>query len=294
MFGSVVMWNPINLIDGEAHWILWEIGFIAVALIVSKFLGIALRHMSKKINNPLFALFADAIYTPLIYLIWYLAALYTFDLITEEIISQVRPKLWAFLTTGGSILFLGWFLLRLKNRILVHAIEVRTVEGKSPDATSMQALSKLFTAVIGSIILILLNDFTGISLTTLLAFGGVGGLALAFASQEIVSNFFGGFMIHMTRPFLIGELVSMPSLAIEGAVEEIGWYQTLIRPSSKTAVYIPNSLFTKALLINKTRITHRLLDEPIYVQTTSLPTLELIAKDITSYLSSNPQFDQTE
>ena len=119
----------------------------------------------------------------------------------------------------------------------------------------MQALSKLFTAVIGSIILILLNDFTGISLTTLLAFGGVGGLALAFASQEIVSNFFGGFMIHMTRPFLIGELVSMPSLAIEGAVEEIGWYQTLIRPSSKTAVYIPNSLFTKALLINKTRIT---------------------------------------
>jgi MscS family membrane protein len=195
---------------------------------------------------------------------------------------------------GGCVIALGWFLFRLKNRFLEERARQCTEEGRIPDANSMQTVSKLFTIGIFAVILVLLNDFTGLSLTTLLAFGGVGGLALAFASQEIVSNFFGGFMIHMTRPFLIGEIVQMPSLSIEGVVEEIGWYQTRIRPASRAAVYIPNSLFTKALLVNKTRITHRLLEESMHVAMIPHEDLSAIVQDINAYLSSHPKFDRAE
>jgi len=287
-------WNPINLIDGESHWIIWEMAYIIIALFVSKFLSLALDRLATRINAPSFGLFADAVYRPAIYLIWFLVALHSIDLVTDEFLSQGKPKAWITLVNGGVVLALGWFLLRLKDNVIAHTIEMRTSEGKIAEAHSMQGISKLFTAVIGIITLVLLNDFTGMNFTTLLAVGGVGGLALAFASQEIVSNFFGGFMIHMTRPFLIGEEVSLPSMNISGIVEEIGWYQTRIRPRSKEAVYVPNSLFSKALLINKTRITHRLFDESLYIEIEPLSKLTRVLQDIDTFIASHPQFDLTE
>ena len=294
MLCTIIAWNPVNFIDGEAPWIAWEIGYVVLGVALSKILAFFLHHLSKRIKTTPFDLFADALLRPAICLIWYLVALYSIDLVTEEWISQAKPRLWAILTNGGCVITLGWFLLRLKNRLLEEASKRCTLEGRIPDANSMQALSKLFTIGISAVVLVLLNDFTGLSLTTLLAFGGVGGLALAFASQDIVSNFFGGFMIHMTRPFLIGEIVQMPSLSIEGVVEEIGWYQTRIRPTTKSAVYIPNSLFTKALLVNKTRITHRLLEESLYIDISPLDALPSIIHDIDLYLSSHSKFDHAE
>jgi MscS family membrane protein len=287
-------WNPINLVDGESHWIFWEITYLIIALVISKFLGVALGHIGKKINKPSFTLFSESIYKPLITLIWYLTALYSIDLVTDELLSQGKPRVWTVLINGGIVIALGWFLLRLKNNCISYTIQTRTQEGRIADAHSMQAISKLFTVAIGIIILILLNDFTGMNLTTLLAFGGVGGLALAFASQEIVSNFFGGFMIHMTRPFLIGEELSLPSLNVSGIVEEIGWYQTRIRPQSKESVYVPNSLFSKALLLNKTRITHRLFNETIYIKIAPISNIEMVIKDINEYLSASSQFEKTD
>ncbi len=291
---SLFLWNPINLIDGEAYWVAWGVIYITTALLLSKVLGIALRHGNKKFDTSSFYVFSTALYTPAIAFIWYLAALYSIDLVTDAFFSQARPRLWAILLNGGGVITLGWFLFRLKNLFIAHALETRREEGKAADAHSIQAISKLFTVVIGVIIVILLNDFTGMNLTALLAFGGVGGLALAFASQEIVSNFFGGFMVHMTRSFLIGEELALPSLNIAGIVEEIGWYQTRIRPASKEAVYIPNSLFSKALLINKTRVSHRLFNETIWLEIQPAASLNLITREVDLYMAKHPRFDHTQ
>ena len=287
-------WNPINFIDGESHWIFWEMIYIAIAILLSKGLSLLLNRFSRTISSSSFRIFSVAVYTPAICLIWYLTALYSIDLVTDGFVSQARSRAWGVLISGGTILSLGWFLIRLKNLLIEHAIALRTEEGRKSETHSMQAISNLLTAIIGIIVLVLLNDCTGMNLTTLLAFGGVGGLALAFASQEIVSNFFGGFMVHMTRPFLIGEVLALPSLNTEGVVEEIGWYQTRIRPSSKEAVYIPNSLFSKALLVNKSRITRRLFNETVWLDVSPLSTIEKILCDIDSYLASHPRFDRTE
>jgi MscS family membrane protein len=281
-------------LDDESRWIAWQVGFIVFGLLFTKCLDVGLRYFSKKYDSPSFKLLADAVRLPAICVIWYFVALYTIDLLTEDWLSESNPGFWTILANGGSVLFLGWFLLRLKDRVLGHMMKQRALEGQPIGEASVQGLSKIGTIVIGIILLILLNDFTGVSLSTLLAFGGVGGLALAVASQEIVSNFFGGLMIHLTHPFQIGEYVQIPSLNMEGSVEEVGWYQTRIRPLSKEAVFAPNSLFTKTLLINQTRITHRLLNEKIRVKATSLDSLSLIIQDIGALFSSNPKFDHAE
>jgi MscS family membrane protein len=51
---------------------------------------------------------------------------------------------------------------------------------------------------------------TGSSLNTLIAFGGISGLALAFASQEVIASFFGGLMTYITQPFVIGDWIILP------------------------------------------------------------------------------------
>lgn len=289
-----LLWNPINLIDGEAHWVGWTLGYIIGAIILSKAAGTILRMVSSRLKSPPFTIFSEAFLTPFITLLWYLTALFCIDLVTDNLLSQAHPKLWISLLNTPAVLTIGWFLIRFKNRYIAHTMEERALAGKIPDANSMLAVSKIFTVIICIIVAFLLNDMTGLSLTTLLAFGGVGGLAIAFASQEIVSNFFGGFMIHMTRPFLLGEAVSMPTQNIEGTVEEIGWYQTRIRSTAKAAVYVPNSLFSKALLINKSRMTHRLIDDSILVQVTPLGSLSVLIQDIDAYLAKHPRLDHSE
>jgi MscS family membrane protein len=188
----------------------------------------------------------------------------------------------------------GWILLRLKNGLIAHLAETSRGKESALDSTTLQAISKLLSIAIVIFILVLLHDVTGMSLTTFLAFGGVGGLALAFASQEIFSNFFGGLMIHITRPFSVGENIFLPTYLIDGVIEEIGWYQTRVRALSKAAVYVPNSLFSKALLVNKSRITHRLIEDTLSFSIYPLASTSTILEDATKYLSSHPSTDKTE
>ena len=73
----------------------------------------------------------------------------------------------------------------------------------------------------------------GLSISGLLAFGGVGGLIVGLAAKDLLSNFFGGMMIFFDRPFRVGEFIKSPDRNIEGIVEKIGWRLTVVRTFSK-------------------------------------------------------------
>ena len=57
-------------------------------------------------------------------------------------------------------------------------------------------------------------------------------------------------MIHLDRPFTIGDWISSTDREIEGVVESIGWRLTIIRAFDKRPIYIPNSLFTQIVVKN--------------------------------------------
>jgi MscS family membrane protein len=185
----------------------------------------------------------------------------------------------------GFVITLGWSLLRFKNKLIKKTLEKNT---QSIDKENLLVISKVLSVVVVILMVLLLSDVTGISVTTSLALGGIGGLALAFASQEIVANFFGGLMIHIMKPFSLGDYISIPSNEIEGVVEEIGWYQTTLRSLSNEATYVSNSLFTKGYLINKSRLTRRLLSESFFIRLEPIDLIPLIIQDITTYLNQHP------
>ena len=66
---------------------------------------------------------------------------------------------------------------------------------------------RVFKIIIIAIALLMLMQEFGVSISGLLAFGGVGGLVVGLAAKDLLSNFFGGLMIYFDRPFKVGEFI---------------------------------------------------------------------------------------
>ncbi|NVM21546.1 MAG: mechanosensitive ion channel [Desulfobacterales bacterium] len=90
--------------------------------------------------------------------------------------------------------------------------------------------------VVGSIYL--LRAVSGKPMSSLLAGLGIGGLAIALASQDTLKDFFGSLMIMMDKPFKIGDRVVTEGY--DGVVEEIGFRSTRVRTITGNLVTIPN------------------------------------------------------
>ncbi|NJK37678.1 MAG: mechanosensitive ion channel [Oscillatoriales cyanobacterium SM2_3_0] len=91
-----------------------------------------------------------------------------------------------------------------------------------------------------------------INLIGLVASLGVGGFAIAFASQRVIEQILWSVVLFIDRPFTIGDYIHLPDRTI-GRVESIGWRSTKIRLSGKnTLVIVPNSNLAQTSIENLT------------------------------------------
>jgi small-conductance mechanosensitive channel len=98
--------------------------------------------------------------------------------------------------------------------------------------------------------LIVLNGL-GISIAPILATLGVGGLAVALALKDTLSNFFAGFHIVVTKQIRVGDYLKLSSQE-EGYVNDISWRTTKIRTLAGNLVLIPNAKLTEMIVTNYT------------------------------------------
>lgn len=104
----------------------------------------------------------------------------------------------------------------------------------------------------------------GIDPHTVLAFGGVGGLAVGLASQSLVGNFISGLLILVTRPFSVGDEVHSDEM--EGIVKGIGWNYTEVESPLGHDVKVPNANISSSKCINKTSSPMRGFDVEVPVR----------------------------
>ena len=127
-------------------------------------------------------------------------------------------------------------------------------------------------------------DSFGVPINTLLAFGGIGGFAISWASKDVIANFFGGLMIFLHRPFVNGDWISSPNKNFDGIVEKIGWYRTQIRTFERRPAYIPNSQITDAIIQNPSRMYNRRIKEDIGLRYNDITVVKNVIEDIRSML----------
>lgn len=104
-------------------------------------------------------------------------------------------------------------------------------------------------AVIVAVLLTLSN--LGINITSLITSLGIGGLALALAAQDTLSNFFGAIVILVDKPFRIGDHILLDK--VDGTVEAVGFRSTRVRAADGNLIYIPNKTIGNATITNVAR-----------------------------------------
>jgi len=115
-----------------------------------------------------------------------------------------------------------------------------------PSVSILNNIIKISIIIIG--LLILLNSL-GISITPILTALGIGGLAVALALQDTLSNLFAGFHIIVSRQIRPGDYIKL-STGEEGYVIDINWRNTLIKELSNNMIIIPNSKLSSTIVTN--------------------------------------------
>ncbi|WP_189574634.1 mechanosensitive ion channel family protein [Marinobacter zhanjiangensis] len=259
-----------------------------VSFIVSRIIVI-LEHRFERSDNLWDDTILHALRRPAMGFVWlqgvYWAAEVAHSYSEAEIFS-VNDKLLEL----GFIWILVWTLFGIvKQAELTLSSPVRMKEPM--DYTTVTAISKLLRAVVAITALLTVMQTLGYSISGVLAFGGVGGIAVGFAAKDLLANFFGGFVIHMDRPFKVGDWVRSPDRNIEGTVEEIGWRLTTIRTFDKRPLYVPNATFTQIAVENPSRMLNRRIFETIGIRYVDVNGITGIVDDVRSMLENHEEID---
>ncbi|KZN13509.1 mechanosensitive ion channel family protein [Marinomonas sp. TW1] len=286
------MQTHFGLGDTEMHWVvrvfLVVLGTLIVNFIASRLL-IRLNKQLERTKTPWDNVLVIAAQKPVGVFIW-LVGLSVAAEISGTNIDPGLTSLIASVREVGVIVILTWFILRCisqSEKAVTSSSKVKT----KVDYTTAGAISKLLRAsVIITSALVVLQTL-GYSISGVLAFGGIGGIAVGFAAKDLLANFFGGLMVYLDRPFAIGDWIRSPDQDIEGTVEHIGWRQTRIRTFEKRPLYVPNSTFSLISVENPSRMTHRRINETIGVRYSDFSILPDILKDIKEMVANHEDLD---
>ena len=251
-----------------------------------------LHERLSRTSNPWDDALVDAVRSPLAALVWLLGVTFAAEIIAREaeapIFEIVEPA-----REVGVIATIAWFLIRFVRRVESNLIRRRTDLGKPIDHTTVDAIAKLMRiSIIITAALVILQTL-GFSVSGVLAFGGIGGIAVGFAAKDLLANFFGGLMIYLDRPFAVGEWIRSPDREIEGHVEDIGWRLTRIRTFDKRPLYVPNSTFANIAVENPSRMSNRRIFETIGVRYDDGKRLPGIVEAVYQMLRGHAEVDQS-
>jgi MscS family membrane protein len=227
---------------------------------------------------------------PLTLILWIAATAFVAQIIADHR-GRALPDFVAPARNAVVILAFAWFLLRLIGNASRGFLQRAAAAGEDIDRTTVDALTKLARVSVVAVAVLVIAQNLGFSIAGLLAFGGLGGIAIGFAAKDMLANFFGGLTIYLDRPFVVGEWIRSPDKDIEGTVEYIGWRHTRVRAFNKNPIYVPNALFTTIVVENPTRMTHRRIKETIGVRYTDLDRLPMIVADVKAMLQAHPEID---
>lgn len=189
------------------------------------------------------------------------------------------------------ILIVGLFMYQLS--MLINRLENKQIS-KGRDPTSAHMIGRVMKFGIFIVMLLFFGERFGLSMSGLLAFGGIGGIAIGMASKDILSNVFSGTMLYFDRQFNIGDWISSPDRQIEGTVVEIGWRLTKIMTFDNRPLYVPNSLFSSISVENPGRMTNRRISTEIGLRYEDAGKVRAIVQDIDQMLRHHPDIDQTQ
>ncbi|WP_290699273.1 mechanosensitive ion channel family protein [Amphritea sp.] len=286
------IFTQLGLTGYEDAWIFQVFLVVFVTMLVNFFSNRVFRRLEMqlaKTRNVWDDILLHAARRPVALLIWVLGLSLSLELMKLEsdsllltAVSPVRKVL--------VIVMIAWFLIRFIRQAEGALVSKDKVK-KPMDQTTVGAIGKLLRlSIIITSTLVVLQSL-GYSISGVLAFGGIGGIAVGFAAKDLLANFFGGLMIYLDRPFKVGDWIRSPDQEIEGTVEAIGWRQSCIRTFDKRPLYVPNATFANISVENPSRMTNRRIYETIGLRYEDSARIDGVVNAVREMLESHPDID---
>jgi small-conductance mechanosensitive channel len=150
-----------------------------------------------------------------------------------------------------------YFLVRAFNHLLHYSIQLYLIKREETVTRIKQfdGMLMVVKALVWVIGLLFFLDNIGYSVTTIIAGLGIGGIAIALAAQNILSDLFSYFVIFLDKPFEIGDFIVVNDKS--GSVEQIGFKTSRIRSLGGEELIIPNAELVKSTINNFKRLEKR-------------------------------------
>lgn len=211
-------------------------------------------------------------------LLWVASVLFKMQaVITEETVYDIRGSSFVFTFT--------WFFFRWKRLLIANLVKQRPLD----ETRRIMVIDKIVSLTMYGIAASAVAEVVGMPLASLLAVGGISGIAVGFAAKEVISNMFGGASLFLTRPFVIGEKIKAGK--ISGDVQDIGFMQTKVRGNDGVPVFVPNQTFTRQVITNFSRAKTKVLRASFQLQNRHMVVVRKITSRVRDYLSAHPNVD---
>ena len=173
--------------------------------------------------------------------------------------------------------------------IVITFIINKRLQSKAEDnlelASTINLLSLAIKLVVYSILFLVALNNLGVDVTALIAGLGVGGIAVALALQNILTDLFSSLTIVLDKPFIVGDFIVINELS--GTIENIGLKTTRLKSISGEQLIFGNTDLLKSRIKNYKRMSERRILQNIKVTyQTSLEQLEIIPGIVKTILES--------
>lgn len=197
----------------------------------------------------------------------------------QAYIDKALPGIIDFLFTiviAVVILLIGMKLVNTFIKFLKKSLDKGNVEmGVSTFLCSLCRYLLYFV-----LILVILSQF-GVTASSVIAVLGSAGLTIGLALQGSLSNFAGGILILLLKPFVVGNYISISSLNQEGTVAEITIFYTKLLTTDNKAIMIPNGTLSNTSIVNASAMDKRRLDLLVGVSYNSdIPTVKALLEKV--------------
>ena len=143
---------------------------------------------------------------------------------------------------------------------LVRGIVRRSLKRGNADIGVSQFLDSFIKTVLYILLLFMIASGVGLDATSVVALLGSAGVAIGLAIQGSLSNFAGGVLILLLKPFRVDDYIKVDNDGHEGTVKEIQLFYTKLSTPNNHVVIIPNGTLSNSSILNMSTLTERRMD----------------------------------
>ena len=186
----------------------------------------------------------------------------------------------------GAILFLiiGIWLINRFSKIASKAMERRDLE-----ISLRTFLKSLISIGLKIVLIVTVAGMIGIGTTSFVTILGAAGLAIGLALQGSLSNFAGGVLILIFKPYKVGDTIEV--LGQTGTVKEIQIFNTILLTGDLKTIILPNGAVSNGTIVNHTK--YGILRSDVHVTIAAIHDVDVVKNILIDEMMKHPEILKT-